>query len=373
MTEARTSALRTGQIASRSLSNDAYAWTGAYNVDRAYVTNGLNQYSSSGPVTLGYDARGNIATGGVQSWAYDNENRLVSASGFSDAVPGATLGYDPLGRLQAMGPTGAAADVQRRWLYDGDALVAEYDGNGTQVWRHVPGPGTDETILTYGGAGNADKRYLHADERGSIVSVTNGSAAVLATNSYDEYGIPGTGNAGRFQHTGQVWLAELGLYHYKARVYSPTLGRFLQTDPAGSQDDRNLYAYVGNDPVNRSDPSGLRAEAVGRAASSAWNSVSPILPHSGGLTGGLNGFAGTGVLGVAASASITGRFFRGADSNPIPTFSYGGALSLAGEGAGIPDQSNSHPSGFFGKIQDFREHYNWRTCWEQVRTIWPIC
>jgi RHS repeat-associated protein len=235
-----------GQIVTNTRSNDAYAWTGHYNVNRGYTPNGLNQYTASGSVTPTYDSKGNLTSAGSTLYSYTSENKLATAGSN-------LLAYDPMGRMHYY-PQGGVA-----FMYDGDRILAELNlSNTSQILRrYVFGAGEDEPIVWYEGSGTTDRRFLHADERGSVVAVTDSSGSVLSVDTYDEYGIPRSTNAGRFQYTGQAWLPELGMYYYKARIYSPSLGRFLQTDPIGYGDGLNWYSYVGANPVNFTDPLGL--------------------------------------------------------------------------------------------------------------------
>jgi len=232
-----------GQLVSRSMSNDAYAWTQAAFVNRNYTVNGLNQYTASGSVVPTYDGRGNMTSAGSTAYVYDSKNKLTTFG--SNA-----LGYDAMGRLATQ------ATPATRFVYDGADLIAETDASNNILRRYVHIPGTDNVLVWYEGADTLNRRWLAHDERGSTTLITDATGNNLGINAYDEYGIPQTTNLGRFQYTGQAWLPELGMSYYKARMYSPTMGRFMQTDPIGYDDGPNWYNYVHGDPMNRTDATG---------------------------------------------------------------------------------------------------------------------
>jgi RHS repeat-associated protein len=308
------------QIVSNTRSNDLFSWAGNSVGTTASTANGLNQITVHGGTATSHDSRGNMTADGLgKTFGYSSENLLTSASG------GVTLNYDPALRLYQV-----AGATTTRFAYDGADVIAEYNSSNALQRRYVHGPGTDEPLVWYEGAGTTDRRFLHADERGSIVAVSNGSGAVTNVNTYDEYGKPASTNVGRFQYTGQRWIGEIGLYDYKARMYDQRLGRFLQTDPIRFAGGMNMYGYVGGDPVNSSDPSGLCKDANGKYISAPTGTRICGGNSSAGLYGGIaDHLSGSSTAGPGGAGGPTFGEAYAAAKNLVGAYGSGAVNSVA--------------------------------------------
>ena len=251
-----------GQVTQKSSTAGTYDMPAPSTGSTTYTVNGLNQMTAAGATSLTHDARGNTTAVGTDSYGYDLLNRMTSFGSKS-------LDYDPLGRLGKVVDGGTTT----QFVYDSNDLIAEYDASGTLQRQYVHGPGEDEPLVWYEGSGTGTKKYMIADELGSITAVADSTGSLIAKRTYDEYGKPtDTNTPGRFGYTGQAYISEIGLYNYKARMYSPVLGRFMSPDPAGYEDGFNIYQYVHGDPMNLRDPLGLQTTVspVGVQGNMPW-------------------------------------------------------------------------------------------------------
>jgi RHS repeat-associated protein len=239
-----------------NVGSDRYGWIPPLE-DSSYTTNALNQYTDGDGKVMRYDRNGNLTSDGVWTYSYDLENRMKTANRSGTS---ATLDYDPEGRLVRTTVNGLETNL----LYNGQDLVGEYDGAGKVTRRYIFSPGMDTPLAQYESNARGDSAtWFYANQQGSIVALADGKGVTTGSQAYGAFGETEGTPTSRFGYTGQQYLAPLGLYYYKARMYSPALGRFLQTDPIGTKDDLNLYAYVKNNPVNFTDPTGLIASLSG--------------------------------------------------------------------------------------------------------------
>ncbi|MFO0697903.1 MAG: RHS repeat-associated core domain-containing protein [Nitrospira sp.] len=187
-----------------------------------------------------------------------------------------TYRYDGLGRRIEKVANGQT----KRYVYDGEDILLEYDGSNVLQARYTHGPGIDEPIAVTKGANTF---FYHQDGLGSVTELTDSAGATVKGYSYDAYGnileSPGTLEQ-PYTYTGRELDSESGLYYYRARYYDATTGRFLQKDPIGQADGNNLYPYVNNNPLNLVDPAGTATITIPFPNA-------PTIPDTRGLGGAL--------------------------------------------------------------------------------------
>ena len=211
-----------------------------------------NRQTERAGVAQAYDQNGNLTSDGETDYAWNTRGELASLEG-----PGrsASFRYDPFGRRSQKTVGGQLLQGQSTdYLHDGHNVVQEQrGGEATDLLQG----GTDELFARTKGA--QTDTFLR-DGIGSTAALAGASEAPQTNYRYDPFGASTeegapADNAWRF--TGRE-DDSTGLLHYRARYMSAGSGRFASEDPIGlSGGDPNLYAYVGGDPVNGVDPSGL--------------------------------------------------------------------------------------------------------------------
>lgn len=206
-------------------------------VTRTY--NAANQMTNDGTNTLSYDNNGNLRTVGSDTYTWDRANRLLSVGNHSYV-------YDSLSnRVQQ-----TVSSVVTDYLNDvqpGLTKLLKQD-NGTNTDHFVHGIRGIHAVDD-----GTDWNFYAQDGLGSVRAVLDDVAVVQTSMSFDPYGNPMGAYGEGFGFTGEQ-TGEDGSVFLRARYYEPSLGTFIKRDPV---ETANRYGYVGGNPINMIDPSGL--------------------------------------------------------------------------------------------------------------------
>lgn len=268
-----------------------------------YTIGDNNQLASGGGWTYTYDNEGNLTvkadSNDRYTYTYDHRNRLTRVE--YEVKPASTWVeewqvdnyYDAFDRLvrrkddvqQTEWPNFAGSDTV--FSYEDGQVVLAFEVNGTTTQRFLWGPNTDQLLATEYSAGYYGAGHIYfplADAQGTIHDAAKYwydsqaqtyQTTVVMHRWIDAYGRDlglqtfagatyGTGSSTHsyagplFVFTGRYLdpLTELQNNHH--RWYAPELGRWMSEDPMGfAAGDSNLNRYVGNNPTNGVDPSGL--------------------------------------------------------------------------------------------------------------------
>jgi len=268
----------------------SWAYDGRGNLTSATVGGATKAYSyaagnpeevastsvGGGPATsYGYDGNGNTTSiagpGGLsEALSYDAQSRLVQVTLGSPITSTIAMAYNAFGQRAGYTVTPAGAggpSLAEAFKYQGDQL-AQVAYSGTSI----PTPYTDTYVYTQDGtplellrqqqgSGTATPYWYVIDGQSNVVALTDQGGNVVDSYSYDQWGKPTSVQEAvpqQLRYAGYWYDGELGWYWLSVRSYDPALERFLQPDPS-ELEGLFSYVYAGDNPADRTDPTGLIA------------------------------------------------------------------------------------------------------------------
>lgn len=242
--------------------NFAYTYDTLGNIiDNGRTHDVANRLLADNDYTFNYDLNGNLTrkqhrvTGALTVYTWNVRNQLAKVDRYSDAVapiPNKTLifAYDSFGRRVSKTEDG----VLERYVYDGNNLIGSLNNVGATQDFITFGPGIDRPI---GSISGSESKYYYANHQRSVMTIAN-DVNVINQYSYDPFGVTNAKGdlSDKIRYAGREQDHD-ELYFNRYRYYDTAIRRFISEDPLGVKGGINLYAYVGNNPINYIDPFGL--------------------------------------------------------------------------------------------------------------------
>jgi RHS repeat-associated protein len=232
--------------------------------------NQQNEVTGVGSNTLVFDKNGNLTTDEQgRTLVYDAWNRLVAVKNAGTTL--ASYTFDAVGRRIQETASGTTRD-----LFFDNWNVFEERISGTTKVQYIWNPlATNSLILrdrdADGNQGNGleERLWVQQDANGNVTALVNSSGTVVERYIYDPYGqvtyltssfgsLSSSAYDSRVLYQGERLDPAVNQILMGFRVLLPTIQRWANPDPKGyGARDNDLYRFVGDNPTNHNDPSGL--------------------------------------------------------------------------------------------------------------------
>jgi len=335
--------------------------SGSLSMSEAYTYDKLGNLKTKTGVGLYnfvYDNNGNITNDGKRRFdytAFEKPYRITQGSDSTDFVYGPNR--ELIQRIDKRG-----SNTTSTLMLDGIYEQVTLPGGIVEHKYYVA-----DAVVTKRSNSTLDTFYLHKDQQGSTTAITNANGDIVQQLMYDPWGkqflvnnsiLTYSSPATSKGYTGHEMVNDFEVIHMGGRTYNPTLGRFMQADPfiqaPGNLQSYNRYAYVQNNPMSYTDPSGYflkkMMQVTGVTAAMKFLAKNPLLNAIAQIVVAYYG----GPLGVALFSFtqtyvVTGNLGRGVRAGVI-AYASAWAYGQVGANTGVGDFGNVIGNGIVGGI-----------------------